>query len=145
VTVAAEAFYVRVEDVIAAEGPRDPASGPETLRLAFVLLLFQDEEVTEEELGEVDSLRAGLEAGWDEAVRGLQDLDTTLGTGTATELFPDAEDTGAAPPACSCAGAGRGPWAAGALLLAGRRQARGRRYAPRLTVLPCARRRRARR
>lgn len=97
VHVSASPLTVTVDDVIAAEGPRVPSveESPRTFRMAYVVLVLSDDVLDEATLAAIDSVRVMNEADWEEDVRGLADLDTTLGDGDAPPWGEDpAAETG---------------------------------------------------
>lgn len=131
--------YFGIDDIIAAEGPRVPAAedSQRSFRMAFLVLGLQADVLDAETLNNVDAVRQAFETGWEADVRGLADLNTTLGAGTAPAwLGPEdtgaplsVEDTGgesAKTGGCGCnTGVGLGPWALLPLgLVARRRRAR---------------------
>lgn len=82
ITVAATPVAFTLDDIIAAEGPRAPTvdDSPKNFRMAFVILAFSGDEITDTVLGDVDVIRQRFEAEWEEDVGHRADLDTTLGT-----------------------------------------------------------------
>ncbi|HEX3529651.1 MAG TPA: CARDB domain-containing protein [Thermoanaerobaculia bacterium] len=63
VTVSGQARTVRIEDVIAAEGPRVPAAGaaPHDLRAAFIYLLRPGQTAAAEDLAAIEGVRRAFE------------------------------------------------------------------------------------
>lgn len=95
VPVVATPITVTVDDVIAAEGPRSPSvdTSPKDFRMAFLVLVLSNDTFDDQVAGEVDQVRLAFEADWEEDVRGLADLDTTLGDGDAP-TWGEPVDTG---------------------------------------------------
>jgi hypothetical protein len=95
VTVTATPYTVTVEDIIAAEGPRVPGSdeSPKVHNMAILVLVLDGDELTDKKLEDIDEIRLQWEAGWEEDVRGLADLDTSLGNSTAP-TWGEPVDTG---------------------------------------------------
>ena len=98
ITVTATPVEFTVDDIIAAEGARSPSvdESPRSFRMAFVVLVLDGDDASEETLGKVDELRERWEAGWEEDVGYRADLDTTLADGSAPSWPPDTgtADTG---------------------------------------------------
>lgn len=100
VHVAGSPVTVTIDDIIAAEGPRVPSveDSPRTFRMAYLVLVLSDDVLDEATLAALDSVRVMNEADWEEDVRGLADLDTTLGDGDAPNWgeapADDPRDTG---------------------------------------------------
>lgn len=94
VTVTATPVSFTIDDIIAAEGPREPSvdDSPKSFHMAFVVLVLTSDVLDESTLTMVDGVRQRFEADWEADVRGLADLDTTLGDGDAPEW--GAADTG---------------------------------------------------
>jgi hypothetical protein len=71
---------VRVEDVVAALGPRVPDAGsaPKVLRQAFVLVADQVAGATPERVRALARIRASFDAWYREATSGLGSVDSTL-------------------------------------------------------------------
>ncbi len=85
VTVAGTKVDFTVDDIISAEGERIPSSAdsPRSFRMAFLVIVLSDDEPDGALLDDVDTVRQTFEADWEADVRGLADLDTTLGAGDA--------------------------------------------------------------
>lgn len=101
VSVAGTRVDFTVDDIIAAEGERVPASAesPKSFKMAFLVIVLSDDEPDSALLDDVETVRTTFEADWEADVRGLADLDTTLGDGDAPiwgEVLDTAEpsDTG---------------------------------------------------
>lgn len=96
VTVTATPVTFGLDAIIAAEGERVPsvADSPKSFRMATVVVVLPSDELTTEDLEMVDRVRQRFEADWEDDVRGLADLDTTLGDGDAPEWGADSGDTG---------------------------------------------------
>jgi hypothetical protein len=98
ITVAATPVEFGVDAIIAAEGERSPGvdESPRAFRMAFVVLVLDGDDASDETLGKIDELRERWEAGWDADVGYRADLDTTLADGSAPSWPPDtgATDTG---------------------------------------------------
>jgi MYXO-CTERM domain-containing protein len=132
ITVTGTKVDFTVDNIVSAEGERIPAAAdsPRNFRMAFLVIVLADDAPDAAELDAVDTVRTTFEADWEADVRGLADLDTTLGDGDApafgevldTAEPPDSGDTAdtgeeAINPekkACGCAtGSGDGAaWAA---------------------------------
>ena len=152
-TLDAAAVTLSVDDVITAEGNRMPSveNSPKSFRMAHIILVLDGDELDADLLAQIDGLRTTWETDWEEDVRGLADLDTTLGETTApcwpetpdacieeevdsgdTDDSGDSGDSDAidcckeeAPGGCGC-DAGGGMGLAGALLAFGALARRGR-------------------
>jgi large repetitive protein len=85
VTLPATPVTVTLDDIVAAEGPRDPGAdtSPRSFRMAFVVLALSGDTLDDDTLAAVDALREELEADWEDDVGGRADLVTTLGSSTA--------------------------------------------------------------
>jgi uncharacterized protein (TIGR03382 family) len=83
--VTASPITLSIDDIVAAEGERDPGvdDSPKVHKMAFVVLVLADNVVDDTVLSEIDGLRRTFEADWEEDVRYLADLDTTLGESDA--------------------------------------------------------------
>ncbi len=145
IVVPATSVVFSVDDIVAAEGARDPAYGdaPTQFRMAMVVVLLADDDLKDRDLEKIDELRLSWETDWEEDVLGRGDLVTTLGSSTAptwgepvdtgtgdsgsTATDTGDDDTGKAadtPAGCGCDGTGALPGAvlaASSLLLARRR------------------------
>lgn len=132
-TVTGTPVAFTVDDIIAAEGPRVPAvaDSPKSFRMAFLVLVLSDDDASDAVLAEIDTVRQTFEADWEADVRGLADLNTTLGEGDAPEwgapadTGPAADTAPADDPApaddaagCGCAAAPLPPFGALTALLA---------------------------
>lgn len=119
VTLPATPITFTLDDIIAAEGPREPSveDSPKEFRMAFLVLVLQDDPFDDAVIAEIEGLRQTFEADWEEDVGHRADLITTLGKGTAPVwgATPDVDtgDTDAAevdcckeeaetPSACGC-------------------------------------------
>ena len=106
-TVEATAIHFGIEDIIAVEGRRRPGAGnsPRQFHMAMIVVLLHDDVLTPDLADELDAMRVRWEEDWEEDVRGLATLDTTLGPNTAPDFFAPWEKD---PPgeevddACSC-------------------------------------------
>lgn len=117
-TVTGTPVAFTVDDIIAAEGARAPsvADSPKSFRMAFLVLVLSDDDASEPVLADIDTVRQTFEADWEADVRGLADLDTTLGEGDAptwgapadTGTADDSGPADSAPPAADDAGGGCG-------------------------------------
>lgn len=94
-TVTATPWGFSVDDIIAAEGPRDPdwQTSPKNFRMAIVILVLQDDKFSERVIGDLDGVRTRWESEWETDVRGLANLDTTLGSSDAP-TWGEAVDSG---------------------------------------------------
>lgn len=107
-TVSAVPVDLALEHVVSAEGERDPPAeeSPRYFRMAYLVLVLSDDTLDEATMAGIDSVRVANETGWEEDVRGLADLDTTLGEGDAPNWGEEpAEDTGDTAPATDDTGA----------------------------------------
>lgn len=95
ITVTATPVSFTLDDIVTAEGTRYPAAAdaPKNFRMAFVILAFTGDEVTDTVLGDVDTIRQRFESEWEEDVGQRADLDTTLGNNTAA-TWGETDDTG---------------------------------------------------
>ncbi|MFZ5477574.1 MAG: hypothetical protein ACOZNI_12430 [Myxococcota bacterium] len=82
---------ITIDDVIRAEGARDPAAGEAqtAFRMAVVLVLADDEQPDEEALSGADEARARFVEVWEEDTLGLATLDTSLGDTVVEPLAPE--------------------------------------------------------
>lgn len=96
VTVSATPVAFTVDDIIAAEGARDPAAAdsPRSFKMAMVILVLSSDVIDPDTLSAIDGVRTTFESDWEADVRGLADLDTTLGGGDAPEWGAEPGDTG---------------------------------------------------
>ncbi|MFZ5479253.1 MAG: hypothetical protein ACOZNI_20985 [Myxococcota bacterium] len=82
---------ITIDDVIRAEGARDPAAGEAqtAFRMAVVLVLADDEQPDDEAVEGADEARARFVEVWEEDTLGLATLDTSLGDTVVDPLAPD--------------------------------------------------------
>jgi hypothetical protein len=82
---------ITIDDVIAAEGERDPAAGdsPTNFTMAVVILLANDEQQRRSIASGVESVRENFVEVWEEDVQYLATLDTTLGDVVIDPLDPE--------------------------------------------------------
>lgn len=99
VTVTGTKVDFTVDNIVSAEGERVPAAAdsPRSFRMAFLVIVLADDAPDTAELDAVNLVRTTFEADWEADVRGLADLDTTLGDGDAPAFGEEVEDT-AQPP-----------------------------------------------
>jgi len=78
-----------IDDIIRANGPRDPATSPCHLKVAFALVHAAGTPPTTEQLAKVETYRTAIEVWWPTATDNRGSLDTSLdGCGTGTEQCP---------------------------------------------------------
>ncbi len=85
IVVPATPVSFTVDDIIAAEGAREPAYGdaPTEHHMAMIVVLLADDTLTDREIEKIDELRLSWESDWEADVLGRGDLVTTLGSSTA--------------------------------------------------------------
>lgn len=108
---------VTIDDVLAVEGARDPATSPGSVRVAFVVLMPDDAPMTFTAYQAAEAIREGLPAVWDRVTGGRSTLETNLGPSALHVLGPTSTpDVPLWEPAteagCSHAGSGGACWLA---------------------------------
>lgn len=79
---------VTIEDVLTVEGPRDPATSPSSIRVAFVVLMPDDAPMTFAAYQAAEAIREGLPAVWERVTGGRSTLSSQLGASALHELGP---------------------------------------------------------
>lgn len=97
VTVTATPVHFGLDAIIAAEGEREPtvADSPKAFRMATIVLVLSHDKIDDDALAMLDGVRTRFESDWEADVRGLADLDTSLGKCDAP-VWGAPEDTGVA-------------------------------------------------